>query len=56
MCLKTILPLKDIPLFFFYVLAGILIYGSGIFMFDKELISEIKSLKAAKQGNAGSSK
>ena len=49
MLLKTILPLTNIPLFFFYVLIGILIYGAGILIFDKELINEFKSLKSAKQ-------
>lgn len=56
MTLKTILPLTNIPLFFFYVLVGILIYGIGILIFDKELISEIKSLKAVKQQSAGDKK
>jgi hypothetical protein len=53
MLLKTILPLVNIPLFFFYVLIGILIYGAGILIFDKELVSEFKSLKAVKQQGAG---
>ena len=56
MLLKTILPLTNIPLFFFYVLVGILIYGVGILIFDKELISEFKSLKAVKQQSAGDEK
>ena len=56
MLLKTILPLTNIPLFFFYVLVGILIYGAGILIFDKELISEIKSLKDVKQQSTGDKK
>jgi len=52
MLLKTILPLTNIPLFFFYVLVGILIFGIGIFFVDKELINEVKSLKAVKQQSA----
>ena len=35
--------------FYFYVFVGILIYGTGILIFDKELINEIKNLKSAKQ-------
>jgi PST family polysaccharide transporter/lipopolysaccharide exporter len=54
--LKTILPLDNIPLFFFYVLIGILIYGAGILIFDKELITELKSLKDVKQQDAGNIK
>jgi O-antigen/teichoic acid export membrane protein len=53
MLLKTILPLTTIPLFFLYVLAGILIYGAGILVFDKQMIYEMKSLKAMKQQNTG---
>lgn len=53
MLLKNFLPLTNIPLFFFYVLVGILIYGSGILIFDKGLISELKSLKSVKQQSAG---
>jgi PST family polysaccharide transporter/lipopolysaccharide exporter len=49
MFLKTILPLTNIPLFFFYVLVGILTYGVGILIFDKEFINELKSLKTEKQ-------
>ena len=49
MLLKSILPLTNIPLFFFYVLFGIAVYGVGIFVFDKDLLSEIRSLKAVKQ-------
>lgn len=56
MLLKTILPLTNIPLFFFYVLVGMLIYGVGIFIFDKELIREIKSLKAVKNQSSGDEK
>jgi len=56
MLLKFILPLTNIPLFFFYVLAGIFIYGVGILIFDKELITEINSLKAVKQQNVGDDK
>ncbi len=56
MLLKIILPLTDIPLFFFYVLFGISIYGIGIFLFDKELISEIKNLKDVKQKSTGDKK
>ena len=51
--LKTILPLTNIPLFFFYVLAGAFIYAVGVFIFDKELITEIKSLKSEKQRSTG---
>ena len=54
--MKTMLPLTSIPLFFFYVLAGILIYGAGIIIFDKELISEIKNLRAIKQQVTGNRK
>ena len=54
--LKTIVPLTNFPLFFFYVLFGVLIYGAGILIFDKGLISEIKSLKAAKEQSAGDKK
>jgi PST family polysaccharide transporter/lipopolysaccharide exporter len=56
MLLKTILPLVNIPLFFFYVLAGILIYGVGILIFDKELVTEIKNLKTEKQQSSGDGK
>ena len=49
MFLKTILPLTSIPLFFFYVLIGILVYGAGILIFDKELIKEIQSLRLEKK-------
>jgi O-antigen/teichoic acid export membrane protein len=45
MLLKTALPLTSIPLFFLYVLFGMLIYAIGVFIFDKDLINEIKSLK-----------
>lgn len=50
--LKTAIPLTSIPLFFLYVFFGILIYGIGIFVFDKELINEIKSLKSIKKHDA----
>ena len=53
MLLKTALPLTNIPLFFFYVFVGILIYGVGIFIFDKKLISEVKSLMNIKQQSMG---
>lgn len=43
--LKSILPLTSIPLFFLYVLFGIMIYGAGVYIFDRSLIHEIKSLK-----------
>jgi len=56
MLLKTILPLTNIPLFFFYVLAGMLFYGAGILIFDKELISDIKNLKTDKKQNAVNAK
>ena len=56
MLLKTILPLTNIPLFFFYVLFGMSIYGIGIFIFDKELISEIRSLKDIRKQSAGDKK
>jgi len=56
MLLKTILPLTNIPLFFFYVLVGIMIYGVGIFTFDKELINDVKSLKSVKQQSASDGK
>ena len=56
MLMKNMLPLTNIPLFFFYVLAGILIYGAGIIIFDKELISEIKNLRAVKQQVTGNRK
>lgn len=56
MLMKTMLPLTNIPLFFFYVLAGILIYGTGMIIFDKELISEIKSLRTVKQQVTGNKK
>ncbi len=49
MLLKITLPLTSFPLFFFYVLFGITIYGIGIFIFDKELLHEIKSLKGVKK-------
>jgi O-antigen/teichoic acid export membrane protein len=53
MFLKTILPLTNFPLFFFYVLFGMSIYAIGIIIFDKELINEIKSLKDIKKQTAG---
>ena len=53
MFLKTILPLTNLPLFFFYVLFGMSIYAIGIIIFDKELINEIKSLKDIKKQTAG---
>ena len=56
MLLKTFLPLTNIPLFFFYVLVGTLIFGASIFIFDKELVNEVKSLKAVKQQSAGTVK
>jgi len=56
MLLKSILPISSIPLFFFYVLIGMLIYGVGILIVDKDLINEIKSLKAVKQQSAGDEK
>ena len=43
--LKTVLPLTSIPLFFAYVLFGMLVYTLGIFIFDKDLIDEVKNLK-----------
>ncbi|MDX2503847.1 MAG: polysaccharide biosynthesis C-terminal domain-containing protein, partial [Gammaproteobacteria bacterium] len=45
MLLKTVLPLTSIPLFFMYVLFGMLIYATGVFIFEKNLIDEIKNLK-----------
>lgn len=56
MFLKTVLPLTNIPLFFFYVLFGMSIYAISIFIFDKELISEINSLKDARTQSAGDKK
>lgn len=53
MLLKSFLPLTSITLFFFYVLVGILIYGVGILIFDRELVDEVKSLKAEKQDTPG---
>lgn len=53
MLLKIHLPLTNIPLFIFYVLLGILIYGAGILIVDKQLVDEFKSLKAVKQQSAG---
>ena len=53
MFLKTILPLTSAPLFLFYVLFGMLIYGIGVFIFDKELINEVKSLKDIRKQTAG---
>ena len=43
--LKTVLPITSIPLFFAYVLFGMLVYTPGIYIFDKGLIDEIKNLK-----------
>ena len=56
MLLKTMLPLTNIPLFFFYVLFGMSIYGTSVFLFDKELINEIKSLKDIRKQSAGDKK
>ena len=56
MLLKTILPLTNIPLFFFYVLFGMSIYGISLFIFDKELINEINSLKDIRKQSAGDKK
>jgi len=53
MFLKTILPLTSFPLFFFYVLFGMSIYSISIFIFDNELINEIKSLKDIRKQSAG---
>ncbi len=53
MLLKTVLPLTNIPLFFIYVLFGMSIYAISIFIFDKELINEIKSLKDIRKQSAG---
>ena len=50
--LKTVLPLTSIPLFFLYVLFGMLIYAIGVFIFDKDLINEIKSLKDTRKHTA----
>lgn len=51
MLLKTVLPLTSIPLFFFYVLFGILVYSLGILLFNKDLIGELKSLKAGQEAS-----
>ena len=56
MLLKTVLPLTSIPLFFFYVLFGMAMYGIGVFIFDKELINEIKNLKTVKEQTTGDKK
>ena len=56
MLLKTILPLTNIPLFFFYVLFGMSVYAISIFIFDKEMISEIRSLKDIRKQSAGDKK
>ena len=53
MLLKSVLPLTSITLFFFYILVGILVYGVGILIIDKELVDEVKSLKAGKQDTLG---
>ena len=50
MLMKTMLPLTSIPLFALYVLVGILIYGAGIFILDKELVNEFKMLRSLKKG------
>lgn len=56
MFMKTILPLTSIPLFFLYVLFGMLIYAFGTFVFDKELINEIKNLKDIRKQTTGETK
>lgn len=52
MFLKIYLPLTSIPLFFLYVLVGILIYGSGILVLDRDLINELKSLRSVRHQDA----
>lgn len=52
MILKTILPITSIPLFFFYVLIGMTTYAASVFIFDRDIIHEIKNLKDVKNQRA----
>ena len=53
MIMKTVLPLTSISLFFLYVLFGMLIYALGIFIFDRDLIEEIKNLIGSRKESTG---